>query len=107
MEVIMNQSVSPVVLKPRRAPSVVRDVDLLTDEQHRLREIIRYMHGSMWPVFKSLGFRQANGTIYEAVRWGRGAEPRFSVVKWQADGCGMSWCDVKSARSALSFLRKL
>jgi hypothetical protein len=102
----MNRITSPV-LKPRRAPSVVRDVDLLTDEQHRLSETIRYMHGTMWPVFKSLGFRQANGIIYEAVRWGRGAERRYSIVKWQADGCGMSWSDVKSERSALSTLRKL
>lgn len=103
----MNQSANPVVMKPRRAPIVVRDIDLLTEDQQRLRGTLRYMHGTIWPVFKSLGFRRANGTLYEAVRWGRGAELRFSVVKWQADGCGMSWSDVKSERAALAFLRKL
>lgn len=102
----MNRLASPV-LKPRRAPNVVRDVDFLTAEQQQLRATIKYMHGTIWPVFKSLGFKQANGTIYEAVRWGRGAEARFSIVKWQADGCGMSWCDLRSERLAIAFLRKL
>jgi hypothetical protein len=102
----MNQ-IASAVMKPRRAPRVVRDFDLLTDEQQKLRETICYMHGSCWPIFKSIGFKRANGTIYEAVRWGRGSEPRYSIVKWQADGCGMSWYDVKSAHAALVFLRKL
>ena len=77
----MSRLESPV-MKPRRAPRVVRDIDFLTDEQHRLRETIRYMHASAWPVFKSLGFRRVDGTIYEAVRWGRVTEIRFSIVKW-------------------------
>lgn len=102
----MNHVANPIV-KPRRAPGVVRDVDLLTDEQHQLRATIRYMHGTIWPVFKSLGFRRTNGVIYEAVRWGRGAEQRFSVVTWQADGCGMSWSDVKTERAAIAYLRRL
>lgn len=103
----MNPLSSHEVLKPRRAPIVLRDVDLLTDDQCKLRATLRYMHGTIWPVFRSLGFRRVNGTIYEAVRWGRGAEPRFSIVEWQADGCGMTWNDVKSERAAIAFLRKL
>lgn len=103
----MSQLANQVVTKPRRAPRVIRDIDLLTDEQQRLRETICYMHGTMWPVWKSLGFRRANETLYEAVRWARGAARRFSIVKWQPDGRGMSWSDVKSERAALAYLRKL
>jgi hypothetical protein len=96
--------------KPQRQykhpPRLLAKLDLFTDEQRRLHDTIRYFHGSLWPVFRSLGIKQtSDGTIYEAVQWGRMTEPKFSVVRWNPDGLGISWTEHRSASAALRALR--
>ena len=96
--------------KPRRQykhpPRVLAKMDLFTQEQRSLHDTIRYFHGSQWPVFRSLGMKQTgDGTIYEAVQWGRMTEPKFSVVRWSPDGRGFSWTDHRSTTAALRALR--
>ena len=75
-------------------------LDLQDEEQRRLYELVRRMHGGRWPLFRFLGMRQIDGVIYEAVEWLRLESPRFGVVRWQPDGLGLSWHQARSARAA-------
>jgi hypothetical protein len=89
----------------KHPPRILAKLDLFTEEQRRLHDTIRYFHGSMWAVFRSLGMKQtADGTLYEAVQWQR-VRGHFSVVRWNPDGRGITWTDHSSATAALRTLR--
>jgi hypothetical protein len=92
----------------KRPPKVLAKLELFTTEQRRLHDTIRYFHGSMWPVFRALGIKQSSdGTIYEAVQWGRVCEPKYSVVRWNPDGRGFCWTEHRSSATALRTLRSV
>lgn len=89
----------------KHPPRILAKLDLFTSEQRCFHDTIRYFHGGMFAVFRSLGIRQTkDGAIYEAVQWQRVSE-RFSVVCWNSDGRGLSWTNHRTAATALRALR--
>lgn len=97
---------------PRRSsvavPAIVAKLDLADEDQARLHRLIERFHAGRRPIFRCLGMRQVGGVVVEAVEWLRGtasSSPRFGVVRWQADGCGLSWvlfATAKAARDAMA-----
>lgn len=89
----------------RTTPTVAVSLDLADDAQKRIHELIQRLHSGRWPLFRSLGMRQHEGVVYEAVQWLRVEPPRFAVVEFRQDGFGFSWRPYASGRAALAALR--
>lgn len=93
-------------LQPRsKTPRIVAKLDLASEDQRRLHDLLHRFHAGRWPLFKCLGMRQIDGVLYEAVEWLRMAKPSFGVVTWRPDGLGLSWQDRPSWRAAVTGLR--
>lgn len=94
--------------QPRsKTPRIVAKLDLASEDQRRLHDLIRRMHSGRWPLLRCLGMRQINGVLYEAVGWQRMAQPSFSVVTWRSDGLGLCWRDQPSVAAAMMSLRRI
>ncbi|MBL9004708.1 MAG: hypothetical protein JNJ46_10695 [Myxococcales bacterium] len=83
-----------------KTPRIVATLDLASEDQRRLHDLLHRFHSGRWPLFRCLGMRQINGVLCEAVEWLRVAKPSFGVVTWRSDGLGLSWRDAGSAQEA-------
>lgn len=91
----------------RAAPKVTVKLDLTDEKQHFIHGAIHRMHTGRWPLFRAFAMRQVGTIIYEVAEWQprrNKKRPRFTVLRWDACACGLSWQDQRSRRAALRVL---
>ena len=97
-------------MQTNRTPTVVTKLDLSDENQRIIQTLIERTHTGRWPLWRSLGMRQAGELIFEAVQWvprRRSASPKFSLLRWDIARLAVSWTDMPSRTDALHALSSI
>jgi len=97
-------------MQTNRTPTIVAKLDLSDENQRIIQTLIERTHTGRWPLWRSLGMRQAGGLIFEAVQWmprRRSTASRFSLLRWDIARLAVSWTDMPSRTDAIHALSSL
>lgn len=92
----------------QKVPTVVATLDLATPQERATHDLLRRFCSGRWPLWRLLGLRRDERTLYAAVEWVRSKRsPRFSVAELSLERTAVCWRCFPSALAARRALAAL
>lgn len=92
----------------QRVPTVVATLNLMAPQERAAHDLLRRFCSGRWPLWRLLGLRRDERTLYAAVEWVRGERPlRFSVAELSLERTAVCWRCFPSALAARRALAAL
>lgn len=94
--------------KSSRPPSIVATLDLTKPGERAAHELLLGFCTGRWPLWRLLGLRRSDSTLFIAVRWVRGVQKDcYAVAELALDRRAVCWSYFPSAASARAELKKV
>ena len=89
-------------------PPIAAVLDLAAPHERATFELLLRFCTGRWPLWRLLGLRREEHTLYAAVEWRRSTRPdRYSLAELSLESCAVCWRYMPSAQAARQALRAL